>query len=242
MRPERTEERAAPAALPEGLRLYAIGDVHGCADRLARLLQLIADDAATAPQTTRRLIFLGDYVDRGEDSRGTVEQVLSGPGFPAETVALMGNHEAMMRAALELPADEGAVSLWLANGGLATLASYGADPALPVALWRERVGEAHRNFLRRLAKCHAAGGYVFVHAGVRPGVPLDAQNEEDLLWIREPFLSSADDHGAVVVHGHTPTREPVIRPNRIGIDTGAVYGGKLSALVLWADRMRFIHV
>lgn len=242
MRPERTEERPAPASLPEGLRLYAIGDVHGCADRLARLLQLIGEDAATAPQSARRLIFLGDYVDRGPDSRGAVDRVVAAPSFAAETVALMGNHEAMMLAALDRPDDEQAVSLWLANGALATLASYGADPNLPAALWGEEVGEAHRRFLRRLAKWHAAGGYLFVHAGIRPGVPHTAQDEKDLLWIREPFLSSPDDHGAVVVHGHTPTREPVVRPNRIGIDTGAVYGGKLTALVLWADRMRFIHV
>ncbi len=242
MRPERTEERPAPASLPEGLRLYAIGDVHGCADHLARLLQLIAEDAATAPQSARHLIFLGDYVDRGPDSRAVVEQVRAPLSFAAETVALMGNHEAMMLAALDRLDGEESVSLWIANGALATLASYGADPNLPPALWRERVGEAHCGFLRRLAKCHAAGGYLFVHAGIRPGVPVAAQDEEDLLWIREPFLSSPDDHGAVVVHGHTPTREPVVRPNRIGIDTGAVYGGRLTALVLWADRMRFLHV
>ncbi len=241
MRVERTEEGAAPARLPEGLRVYAIGDVHGCADRLARLLDLIAEDAAAAPQAERRIVFLGDYVDRGPDSRGAIERVLAPLPFAAETVPLMGNHEAMMLAALERPNEE-TVSLWLANGAAATLASYGVDDTLPAARWADRVGEPHVGFLRRLARCHRAGGYLFAHAGIRPGVPLEAQDEEDLLWIREPFLSSPDDHGAVIVHGHTPTREPVVRPNRIGIDTGAVYGGKLTALVLWADRMRFLHV
>lgn len=241
MRVERTEERAAPARLPEGLRIYAIGDVHGCADRLARLLDLIAEDAATAPQPERRVVFLGDYVDRGPDSRGAIELVLAPLAFPTETVALTGNHEAMMLAALERPSEE-TVSLWLANGAAATLASYAVDDALPAARWADRVGERHLAFLRRLARCHRAGGYLFAHAGIRPGVPLEAQDEQDLMWIREPFLSSPDDHGAVIVHGHTPTREPVVRPNRIGIDTGAVYGGKLTALVLWADRMRFLHV
>lgn len=241
MREERTEERAAPGALPGGLRVYAIGDVHGCADRLARLLELIAEDAAAAAEAECRVVFLGDYVDRGPDSRGAIERVLAPLPFPAVTAALMGNHEAMMLDALERPSEE-TVSLWLANGALATLASYGVDDAAPAARWAGRVGERHLGFLRRLARRHAAGGYLFVHAGIRPGVPLAEQDEQDLIWIREPFLSSQDDHGAVIVHGHTPTREPVVRPNRIGIDTGAVYGGKLTAVALWADRMRFLHV
>lgn len=237
---ERSEERAAPARLPQGLRLYAIGDVHGCADRLARLLDLIADDAAAAPEPDRRVVFLGDYVDRGPDSRGTIEHILGPLAFRAQKVALMGNHEAMMLAALERPNEE-LVSLWLANGALATLGSYGVDAAVPAAAWSDLVGEPHLGFLRRLELYHAAGGYVFAHAGIRPGIPLAAQDPDDLIWIREPFLSSQEDHGAVIVHGHTPTREPVVRPNRIGIDTGAVYGGKLTAVVLWADRMRFLH-
>lgn len=241
MRPERTEERTAPASLQGGLRVYAIGDVHGCADRLERLLRLITDDASAAPEPHRRLIFLGDYVDRGPDSRGAIDRVLASTPLLAETVALMGNHEAMMLAALDRPGDAEAVSLWLANGAPATLASYGVDLSLPAARWANHVGETHLGFLRRLTRSHVEGAYMFVHAGIRPGVPIALQDERDLMWIREPFLSSQDDHGVVVVHGHTPMREPVVRPNRIGIDTGAVYGGRLTALVLWADRMRFLH-
>ncbi|MDW8443562.1 MAG: metallophosphoesterase [Acetobacteraceae bacterium] len=143
---ERSEERAAPARLPQGLRLYAIGDVHGCADRLARLLDLIADDAAAAPEPDRRVVFLGDYVDRGPDSRGTIEHILGPLAFRAQKVALMGNHEAMMLAALERPNEE-SVSLWLANGALATLGSYGVDAAVPAAAWSRSRGRAASRLL-----------------------------------------------------------------------------------------------
>lgn len=230
----------APASLPPGLRLYAVGDPHGCVDRLDALHAMIAEDAALAAEPERAIVYLGDYVDRGRDSRGVIERVLA-PPIAATTVHLCGNHEAMMLDALDHPADEAAVVLWLRNGGASTLASYGVtgDDAPPA--WIGRIPADHLAFLRGLARRHRAGGYLFVHAGVRPGVPLDAQDEEDLIWIREPFLSSDADHGAVVVHGHTPERAPVVRRNRIGIDTGAVYGGRLTALVLWADRMRLLQ-
>ncbi|MFQ3622187.1 MAG: metallophosphoesterase family protein [Acetobacteraceae bacterium] len=236
-----TQAQPAPATLPPGLRVYAIGDTHGCTAQLDALLQQIAEDAAAAPETERRLVYLGDYVDRGADSRGLLERMLAPPPIEACVVPLIGNHEAMMLETLANPGDEERIAHWLRNGGVATLASYGLTGEDPPETWARRIGAEHLDFLRGLARRHAAGGYLFVHAGVRPGVPLDSQDEGDLIWIREPFLSSEADLGAVVVHGHTPGREPVIRRNRIGIDTGAVYGGKLTALVLWADRMRLLQ-
>lgn len=226
----------APATLPPGLRLYAVGDVHGCADQLDAIHARIAADAAHAREPERLIVYLGDYVDRGPDSRGVIERVLA-PPIAGRAVHLCGNHEAMMLEVLNRPDDEAALALWLRNGGVATLTSYGLSGEDPPATWAARLPPAHLALLGGLARSHRAGGYLFVHAGIRPGVPLDAQEVDDLLWIREPFLCSTADHGAVVVHGHTPERAPVIRPNRIGLDTGAVYGGKLTAAVFWADHM-----
>lgn len=229
----------APARLPPGLRLYAVGDPHGCTEKLDAIHALIAEDAARAAEPERAIVYLGDYVDRGRDSRGVIARVLDPP--IAAAVHLCGNHEAMMLDALDRPGDEAALALWLRNGGVATLLSYGLTGEDEPATWAARLPPGHLAFLRGLARRHRVGGYLFVHAGVRPGVPLDAQDEQDLIWIREPFLSSDADHGAVVVHGHTPERAPVIRRNRIGLDTGAVYGGRLTAAVFWADRMALYH-
>jgi serine/threonine protein phosphatase 1 len=226
----------APASLPPGLRVYAVGDTHGCTDKLDAIHARIAEDAATAPEPDRLIVYLGDYVDRGPDSRGVIERVLA-PPIPGRAVYLCGNHEAMMLEVLNRPDDQDALALWLRNGGVATLTSYGLDGEHHPQDWIGRIPADHLAFLRGLARSHRAGGYLFVHAGIRPGVPLDAQDADDLIWIREPFLCSEADHGAVVVHGHTPERAPVIRPNRIGLDTGAVYGGPLTAAVFWADRM-----
>lgn len=226
----------APASLPPGLRVYAIGDIHGCADQLDAIHARIAEDAAHAPEPDRVIVYLGDYVDRGPDSRGAIERALA-PPIAGRAVHLCGNHEEMMLAVLDHPGDEAAIALWLRNGGVATLTSYGLSGEDPPETWAGRLPPAHIAFLRGLVRRYQAGGYLFVHAGIRPGVALDAQDAEDLIWIREPFLHSEADHGAVVVHGHTPERAPVIRANRIGLDTGAVYGGKLTAAAFWADRM-----
>jgi serine/threonine protein phosphatase 1 len=231
----------APASLPEGLRIYAVGDIHGCAARLDVLHGLMAEDAAKAPERRKVIVYLGDYVDRGPDSRGVIERLLGPPPFAAETVHLAGNHEALMLAALDDPGDLRAGALWQMNGGGAALASWGVDPEAPQERWAEAIPPAHLAWLRGLARSVRFGGYVFAHAGVRPGVPLARQDPEDLIWIREPFLSSTADHGAVVVHGHTPGREVVLRRNRIGLDTGAVFGGKLTCAVLWAGRLRLLQ-
>lgn len=232
----------APATLPEGLRVYAVGDIHGCADQLDALHALIAEDAARAPEQRRVIVYLGDYVDRGPDSQGVVERLLLPPRFGAEAVHLAGNHEAMMLDALARPDDDAALSLWTDNGGAVALASWGIDAyGTDPASWAAAIPAAQLAFLRQLRRRASFGGYLFVHAGVRPNVPLEAQDPDDLLWIREPFLSSTADFGAVVVHGHTPGRDVVIRKNRIGLDTGAVFGGKLTCAALWADRLRLIQ-
>lgn len=237
-----------PASLPEGMRIYAIGDVHGRDDLLERLLGQIEDDAASDPVKRNMLIFLGDYVDRGLQSKAVLDR-LSGdliPGF--ERVFLKGNHEQAMLQFLE---DAAFGKTWKYYGGLETLHSYGVteltrtdDPAA-FEHARERFAaalpDAHLHFLKSLALSVEFGGYFFAHAGVRPGVPLNRQIEEDLLWIREGFLDSDRSFGKTVVHGHTPGEEVVIRSNRIGVDTGAYMTGVLTALVLEGTNRRLVQ-
>ncbi|MBV9735590.1 MAG: serine/threonine protein phosphatase [Acidisphaera sp.] len=232
--------RPSPARLPPDRRVYAIGDVHGCLDRLRMLHAAIAEDCARRPVAAPLLIHLGDYVDRGPDSAGVVALLAAGDPLPGiRTVNLMGNHEHTMLAALS---GDGAAAIdWMFNGGVAALASWGIAATAPRGSWVRAVPPAHRAFLENLALRHAEGGYLFVHAGVRPGVPLERQASEDLRGIRQPFLSTERSFGAVIVHGHTPTQAPVVKANRIGIDTGAVFGGKLTCVVLEADRLAFLQ-
>ena len=239
---------AAVPAVPAGSRIYAIGDVHGRLDLLTRLHALIAADAADAPAYRRVIVYLGDYIDRGPDSRGVIDLLLQPPpGF--ERVYLLGNHEDYLLQFLE-HAEVG--PHWGAYGGLATLASYGVQPPsgfMPPATdfeiarraLADRIPPAHVGFLRGLKLTHAEGGYLFVHAGVKPGVALAEQQAEDLLWIRDAFLESTDDFGACVVHGHTIVETPEQHANRIAIDTGAFATGTLTALVLDGAERRFIQ-
>jgi diadenosine tetraphosphatase ApaH/serine/threonine PP2A family protein phosphatase len=230
----------APGSLPPGQRVYAIGDVHGCLDRLAALHELIAEDIAARPAVGVALVHLGDYVDRGPDSAGVVARLAAGaPLIDVPTINLIGNHEHMMLAAIATGEAE-ATGLWLANGGADSLLSWGVPRSAQPTEWASYLPVPHLVFLRDLALRHEAGGYLFVHAGIRPGIPLDRQSRHDLMWIREPFLSSTEPFGPVVVHGHTPRQEPVVRPNRIGIDTGAVMGGLLTCAVLEEDRLGFL--
>ncbi|TCZ64100.1 metallophosphoesterase family protein [Roseicella aquatilis] len=229
----------APGAVPRDLRIYAIGDVHGCADRLAVLHAQIARDARDRPAAQVVLVHLGDYVDRGEDSAGVLDHLLGPPPVPgAEVVNLIGNHEVMMLDACDPRAPAGALPFWLENGGDATLASYGIAADHP-APWQV-IPEEHLGLLRRCSLRWAAGDYLFVHAGLRPGIPLERQDPFDLVWIREPFLSYEGDLPQIVVHGHTPAAAPAVRPHRIGIDTGACFGGDLTCLVLEGQRLRFL--
>ena len=237
-------------SLPQGQLVYAIGDIHGRADLLALLLAEIESDSARSKDAKRRtLVFLGDYIDRGHDSRRVVDMVLDDlpAGFDAHF--LKGNHEAIM---LDFLDDPSYLGHWLANGADATFRSYGLDVAELVGrgaapeVWRRAflasLPETHRDFFEALELAVSFGDYFFVHAGVRPGVPLEAQDPNDMIWIRGPFLESEDDFGKIVVHGHTPGRDPVIRANRIGIDTGAVFTDRLTALRLENGSRRLMQV
>lgn len=237
------------ASLAAGELVYAVGDIHGRADLLADLLARIAEDAGRSPVAEKRtLVFLGDYVDRGSDSRGVVDTLISGlpRGFDARF--LKGNHEAILLDFLE---DASKLPQWRANGADATLRSYGVDVAgldrsgAPADAWRQAfiaaLPDAHRRFYQNLELVAVCGDYLFVHAGVRPGVHLEAQDPEDLIWIRGPFLASDAPFGKVVVHGHTPGAEPELRANRIGIDTGAYFTNRLTALRLEGGSRRFLH-
>ena len=238
--------RTAPPAprVAEDTLVYAIGDIHGRADLLERLLALIAADAAPRPQPRKLLIFLGDYVDRGDDSRRVLDMLTSGGGDGFQRVHLKGNHEDAM---LRFLADPQFGRWWIGPnmGGGATLRSYGIDAAQPVARVHgalcRRLPGAHRAFLEGLALCHEEGDYLFVHAGIRPGVPLGRQTAEDMMWIRDEFLDWQGALPRTVVHGHSIHPCPEVCRHRIGIDTGAWHFGVLTALALAGAEHRFIQ-
>lgn len=243
-----TEARTeTPPSAPRGAHIYVVGDIHGGVEPLTELLELIRRDADRERAARRVLIFLGDYVDRGLRSRQVIEVLLADPAPEFETVFLRGNHEAWLLAFLE---DALVGEQWLAGGGHATLLSYGvARPTrAPSAEGLESLRKAfagvfpekHRTFLSGLANLHVEGDYAFAHAGIRPGVALAEQREEDLLWGCGDFLEDARDHRKVIVHGHWYAPEPVVRGNRIGIDTGAFATGRLTCLVLRGASRRFL--
>ena len=228
----------APAALPPDERIYAIGDIHGCLDQLDDLHRQIAADLAARPITRPTLIHLGDYIDRGPDSAGVLARLLH-PTLPLPTINLIGNHEDMLLAALE--GGRGAAEHWKQNGGVAALESWGISHRARPADWAHSIPAAEIALIRSLPNSHTSGGYIFVHAGIRPGTPLAAQTRQDMLWIREPFLSFTGTLPLVAVHGHPPEEpHPTIRPHRIGIDTGAVLGGPLTCAVLQANTVGFL--
>jgi serine/threonine protein phosphatase 1 len=229
--------------IPDGQRVYAIGDVHGRLDLLRDLLsQIAADDQErdAAAQTT--VILLGDLIDRGPQSAETIEFLLNDRPSFATFRFLMGNHEEAMLRSLAEDADPRDIG-WLNFGGMQTLTSYGVPaqaldlmgPELSAEL-RRHVPDDHLRFLIQFENMIRIGDYVFVHAGIRPNVTLEEQDEEDLRWIRTPFLSDDSDHGFMVVHGHTITAEPAFRANRLGIDTGAYSSGRLTAIGLESEQ------
>jgi serine/threonine protein phosphatase 1 len=230
----------APASLPADRRIYAVGDIHGCVRQLANLHALIAEDHARRPIGSALLLHIGDFVDRGADSAGVIALLMDGSPVPGtQMINILGNHESTMLEALS--GDKAAATDWLFAGGRAALQSYGIDPEVtPREQWAALIPVSHRGFLRGLPLIYREGGYAFVHAGVRPGVPLVEQTRDDLLRARQPFLYSEADFGAVIVHGHTPVKAPVVKHNRIAIDTGAVFGGKLTCAVLEAATIGFL--
>lgn len=232
------------ALLPEGVRVYAVGDIHGCVTELDQLMDLIKRDRENW-NGKAHLVFVGDYVDRGPDSKGVVDRMLAPPdGF--EISYLRGNHDQTL---LDFLDDPSVFRVWREFGGRETLVSYGVTPPRFEEMsdfqeardrFRAALPDEHLAFFERLPLFARIGGYFFAHAGVRPGIGLDRQNTEDLLWIRDEFLMSPEDFGMVVVHGHTPTSTPVRRRNRIGIDTGCYATQVLSAVVLEANACRFL--
>jgi serine/threonine protein phosphatase 1 len=237
-------QQLAPATLPPGARVYAIGDIHGCLDQLQDMHERIAADLAARPVGDATVVHLGDYVDRGPDSAGVIGELLRPwrGEIPPRVIDLMGNHEEMMLTALAGGQDDPLAAVhWLQNGGAASLRSWGISPGDDPRLWHRELPPRHVAFLRGLTLTHRAGGYVFVHAGIRPGVRLERQSRQDLLWIRSPFLHSTEHFEAVVVHGHTPAGAPEVLAHRINVDTGAVLGGPLTCAVLEADRLFFLQ-
>jgi serine/threonine protein phosphatase 1 len=238
-----------PASTPAGTRIYAIGDIHGRLDLLTGLHGLIAEHAARSPAARRLLVYVGDYIDRGPDSAGVLDLLLDHPLAGFETVHLLGNHEDSM---LQFTEDLSIGPAWFNYGGLDTLRSYGVeirfDPGRDAQELRRlqiecrrRVPRRHVEFLRKLPLMHVEGEYAFAHAGIRPGVAIDRQVRDDVLWIRDEFLHSTADHGKVVVHGHTISFEPEERSNRIGIDTGAFWSDRLTCLVLDGTERAFLQ-
>jgi serine/threonine protein phosphatase 1 len=231
--------------VPDGIRVYCVGDVHGRDDLLLEMAERIDADMETRSFDHAVTVFLGDYVDRGPGSMRVVERLAYGE-WPTPMIALAGNHEDLLLAFLE---DEGILEAWRNLGGLETLHSYGVDVGLAMAgrdfkavqaAFVARLPERHRRFLETLKVSTTIGDYFFCHAGARPGVPLDRQDRDDLLNIRDPFLSSDAEHGKLVVHGHTPSVRPQVCPNRIGIDTAAYATGRLTCLVLEKEERRFL--
>ncbi len=236
------------ACAPEGVRLYAIGDIHGRDDLLADLMARIEDDARRREPARNVLVYLGDYIDRGLQSRQVLDRLVAGPPRGFEAIYLKGNHEAAM---LEFLDDADFGRTWKYYGGLETLHSYGINELTlsdnPDDFVRARdhleqvLPSSHRKFLENLVLSAEFGDYFFAHAGVCPGIDLSRQVEDDLLWIRDAFLNSDQWFGKVVVHGHTPREKPVFRSNRIGIDTGAYMTNVLTCLALETDGRRVIQ-
>jgi serine/threonine protein phosphatase 1 len=234
-------EQIRLAQVPEGMRVYAVGDVHGRADLLAQLFSEIDADLDANPALRAVHIFLGDYIDRGPNSRQVLDLLVTRSQHH-ETIFLKGNHEVLFEEFLRNPE---IIATWRRVGGIETLLSYGIRPssfnpdAAEQAALAQRLADvlppAHRQFFENLGRSFSCGDFFFVHAGVRPGVPLSQQTDEDLFWIRDKFLKSEEKFEKIIVHGHHPVEDVEFHPNRINIDTGAFATGQLSCLRIEAE-------
>ena len=231
---------------PAGQRAYAVGDIHGRIDLLDDMLGRIEDDIIGRPVSSIGLCFLGDLIDRGPNSASVIERLCTLRHFPAKLLFLMGNHEEVLLRVLN--AEPNLAYDWLSYGGDAFAESYGVSSTALLAMEELRIAEVlreampsqHIAFLEGFSDTFRFGDYLFVHAGIRPGVTIEQQQLKDLRWIRQPFLSDAHDHGYFVVHGHTISDGVERRHNRVGIDTGAYRTGVLTAAVIEGSDMRFI--
>jgi serine/threonine protein phosphatase 1 len=231
---------------PRGWRAYVVGDVHGRLDLLDELLQQIRADLKEQPTRKTLLVFVGDLIDRGPQSAGVIDRLRAYHRHGVKTTFLLGNHEEVLLRILR--GDSALIAKWRSFGGAECLKSYGVDPARlskldegqALEIVRKAIPKAHVEFLESFADSCRFGDFLFVHAGIRPGIEIDQQRQTDLRWIREPFLLDDTDHGFVVVHGHTISREVEVRPNRVGIDTGAYRTGVLTALAIEGARMWFL--
>ncbi|WP_024506549.1 metallophosphoesterase family protein [Bradyrhizobium sp. ARR65] len=239
-----TDSPSIAHSTPAETRIYAVGDVHGRADLLSETMERIDEDLWRRPVSYAVEIYLGDYVDRGPDSKEVID-LLATRLVRNNAVCLRGNHEELLERFLYDPA---ILSSWLKLGAMQTLASYGVSLRHDGT---ESNYDLHQRFCRAFPKAHAlflkclkpwicCGDYLFVHAGIRPNVPLDRQTMRDLLWIRSEFLDSPRDHGKLIVHGHTPVPHPDVRSNRINIDTGAWRSGILTCVILEDTSIQFL--
>jgi serine/threonine protein phosphatase 1 len=238
----RFQSEPAKPRLADGVRIYAISDIHGCADLLQNAFDRIDQDLTTLGKNRAIHVFLGDYIDRGPESCRAIDLLIE-RGRRHESVFLKGNHEAFLRDVLRKPA---LLQDWKQFGGLQTLSSYGLrptlnpDPGEQAELIRQlalAIPPHQQDFFNDLSLRFICGDFFFVHAGVKPGVALADQQEHDLIWIRDEFLQSKEAFAKYIVHGHTPVMAPDIRLNRINIDTGAYATGNLTLLVLQGDSM-----
>jgi serine/threonine protein phosphatase 1 len=229
------------ATVPAGLRVYAVGDIHGRADLLFDVMQRIDQDTYQRPIPHAIEVYLGDYIDRGPDSKAVIE-LLAHRLVRRSAICLRGNHESILENVLNGAPTRSELFHWMRLGGADTLASYGItvpaplpDPAELQQAFRAMVPRTHTLLLECLRDTFSCGDYLFVHAGIKPGRAISDQTQDDLLWIRDEFLDSDADHGQIVVHGHTPVQHLDIRSNRINIDTGAVWTGSLTCIALQAS-------
>lgn len=242
LRSSRAKSSAPKPRLPDGIRIYAISDIHGCSDLLRTLFEVIDRDLMTIGRRRALHVFLGDYIDRGPDSSGTIDLLID-RARRHESIFLKGNHEEFL---FEVLRDPEMLQNWRQYGGLQTLSSYGIQPPLNPTVEEQKelierlalaIPMQHRMFFERLRTRFVCGDFFFVHAGIKPGLPLASQREEDLLWIRDEFLLSERKYEKYIIHGHTPVREPDIRPNRANIDTGAYATGNLTLLTIQGHQL-----